>query len=160
MFRSSYKPLPGRLLVSEPFMEDVNFSRTVVLLVEHNEEGSLGFVLNRKIENTLNELLDELPYCHHDIYLGGPVAHNTLHYIHRLGTKVEGSSRILEDICWGGRFEDLAELLKSGTVTDEEVAFFVGYSGWAPGQLELELAQAPGLWHRPGQNTSSRPTRT
>lgn len=144
MFRSGYKPLPGRLLVSEPFMGDTNFTRSVVLLVEHNEDGSLGFVLNRKIESTLNELLDELPYCHNEVHLGGPVAHNTLHYIHRLGARISGSNHIVDDIFWGGKFEELEILLKSGAVPEDEIAFFVGYSGWAPGQLDRELEQ--GSW--------------
>lgn len=125
-------------------MGDENFARTVVLLMEHSEDGSLGFVLNKKIENTLNELLDELPYCHFPVYLGGPVGQNTLHYVHRLGSQIEGAIEIQPGLFWGGRFEDLETRLRVGKLTEEDVVFFVGYSGWAPGQLDRELEE--GSW--------------
>lgn len=144
MFRSPYKPQAGRFLISEPFMDDPNFVRSVVLLVEHDAAGSIGFVLNRRLTTTLNEVIDELPYCHSPIFLGGPVGHNTLHYLHRLGDTLPNSHAVCEGVYWGGHFEHLTDMLRANRVQESDVLFFVGYSGWGAGQLDAELAR--GSW--------------
>ena len=67
------EPGSGILLIADPFLKDPNFLRTVVLLCEHNEEGDIGFVLNRQYENTLDELIPELEGHQLPVYYGGPV---------------------------------------------------------------------------------------
>lgn len=138
MITSSYQPAPGRFLISEPFMPDANFQRTVILLVEHNENGSLGFVLNRRLEANLGDLIEHLAGSQLPVFQGGPVEQQTLHFIHRLEA-LEDSLEVGEGVFWGGDFETLVQWVIKGQVDEQDILFFVGYSGWGPGQLSAEL---------------------
>ncbi len=119
-------------------MPDANFQRTVILLVEHNKDGSLGFVLNRKLDAKLGELVEMLAGTEHTVYIGGPEQQQTHHFIHQL-QDLEDTIEIFEGVYWGGSFEVLTQRLVNGLVSEEDVLFFVGYSGWGPGQLASEL---------------------
>lgn len=139
-YRNRIPPEKGRLLISEPFLPDPNFVRTVVLLCEHNEEGSFGFVLNRLADVRASEILDELTKFDHPVFIGGPVQQDTLHFIHR-SKSIEGGEPVAEGIYWGGSFEQVTFLADTGQLNPDEIRFFLGYSGWGPGQLEEELEQ-------------------
>jgi len=134
-------PQKGRLLISEPFLSDPYFRRTVVLLCEHNDEGSFGFVLNRFIDVSVNELIEDLPKFESRISMGGPVQSENLYYIHTLGEKIEGSVEIVKGIFMGGSFDMLKILLKSGTISNGMIRFFVGYAGWGQDQLADEMKE-------------------
>ncbi len=138
MITSPYLPAIGRFLISEPFMEDQNFQRTVVLLVEHSKEGSLGFVLNRRLQVRLGDVVPDLKPLDAPMYLGGPVEQSTLHYLHRLAD-LPGARHVCEGVYWSGSFEALQTSIERGTVESDDILFFVGYSGWSPGQLDGEL---------------------
>lgn len=133
-------PQAGNLLISEPFLQDENFVRSVVLLCEHNSEGSFGLVLNKPSILHLSELVEELSFLDSEIYVGGPVEQNTLHFIYFGEEKLKGSIAIGEDVWWGGDFETLVENLKTGVMEPHSVRFFIGYSGWGSGQLSDELS--------------------
>lgn len=133
------KPKKGRVLISEPFLDDDYFKRSVVLLCEHNEEGTFGFVLNNYMEMSLTEIMDDFPEFKTKISIGGPVNNDNLYYIHTLGEKIAGSIEVLPGIFMGGNFEDMKTLILSGVIKENEIRFFVGYSGWTLGQLEEEL---------------------
>jgi putative transcriptional regulator len=140
MLTSAYRPAAGRFLISEPFMRDQNFQRTVVLLVEHAENGSLGFVMNRKLRINIGEIVKDLSGLDSPVFMGGPVEQNTLHYVHRLGD-LKGRREVVEGVYWGGDFEELKERIHSQEVSEADVRFFIGYSGWAPDQVAGELEQ-------------------
>ena len=72
----------GKVLLAEPFMMDSNFKRSVVLVCEHEEEGSLGFILNKSLKMKINDLVSEFPDIESFVYYGGPVQTDTIHYIH------------------------------------------------------------------------------
>ena len=131
----------GDLLISEPFLADANFERSVILVCEHNEEGSLGFVLNKPSLLTLEDVLEEASGVEQLLYTGGPVQQNTLHFVHRLPQLVDRSDRLGENIFWGGNFEQLLTLINTRQLVSKDIRFFVGYSGWSPGQLAAELAE-------------------
>jgi len=142
LFNYSYdkvEPQKGDLLISEPFLADPNFARTVILLCEHNEEGSFGFVLNKQAQVTLNELLDGAGNREDKIYIGGPVQQNTLQFIHKNDGLIEGGIEVKEGIFWGGNFEQMLAMMEGELILAEDIKFFVGYSGWAAGQLKDEL---------------------
>lgn len=139
-YRNKLKPEKGRLLISEPFLPDPNFERTVVLLCEHNDEGSFGFVLNKPSILKVNEVMEDLQQLESLVYVGGPVQQDTLHFIHR-DIALENSVEIVEDIYWGGSFEHLMLLLDTRQIVADNIRFFLGYSGWGPGQLDEELEQ-------------------
>ena len=84
------EPGQGILLIADPFLKDPNFLRTVVFVCEHNEEGSVGFVINRLYENTLDELLEELDGFKIPVYYGGPVQITSIHFIHQYPEEIPG----------------------------------------------------------------------
>jgi putative transcriptional regulator len=129
----------GMVLISEPFLADSFFSRSVVLLVDHSDEGSFGFILNKALNIKVVQALEDVPFCDDHISMGGPVGQNTLHLIHTLGDVIPGSIKVTNDLYWGGNIEVLRDLCSSGKVNSNHVRFFLGYSGWEPGQLQSEL---------------------
>ncbi len=134
-------PAKGKIMVSEPFLADEYFKRSIVLLAEYGREGALGFVLNKPVNLTVSKLVKEFPETDMCVSLGGPVATNSLHYIHTLGDLIPKSKHIFGGIYWGGDFEVLKKLLYQKLAGPGQVRFFVGYSGWEPGQLERELSE-------------------
>jgi putative transcriptional regulator len=138
---SSINPATGRVLISEPFMMDPNFKRSVILLTEYSEAGAMGFILNHASEFALGDLLPDLSYADFTVYTGGPVANNTLHFIHRCPEKIGDGVDIGNGIFWGGDFETVKLLVKSYNLKADEVRFFTGYSGWTPDQLDDEIKE-------------------
>jgi putative transcriptional regulator len=138
---SSINPAAGRILISEPFMMDPNFKRSVILLTEYSDMGAVGFVLNHLSDVSLQDILPGIAYSSLPVYIGGPVAHNTLHFIHRCPEKVEGGIEIWDGIFWGGDFEVIKDLVSQNMISADEVRFFIGYSGWTEGQLDAELIE-------------------
>lgn len=132
---------PGVLLIADPFLKDPNFMRTVVFLTEHQEEGSVGFVLNRQYENTLEELIPEIEGHKLPVYYGGPVQLNTIHFLHSYPNKIEGGIEVMKGIFWGGDFDSVVELINSGKADSSKIRFFIGYSGWGTGQLQSEMEE-------------------
>jgi putative transcriptional regulator len=133
-------PQPGSLLLSEPFLQDENFSRAVVLLCEHNEEsGSIGFVMNKPSILNLGDLISELDFLDAEVFIGGPVEQNTLHFIYFGVQRMEDSRSLGNEVWWGGDFPTLVQLINSGKLNLSQVRFFLGYSGWSPGQLADEF---------------------
>jgi putative transcriptional regulator len=139
-YKNKLAPEKGRLLISEPFLPDPNFERTVVLLCEHNEEGSFGFVLNKPSTLLAGEVMDELVNFKHQVYIGGPVQQDTLHFIHRTAS-IENGAEIRQGIFWGGSFEQVLSLADTHQLESSDIKFFLGYSGWDAGQLQEELDQ-------------------
>ncbi len=134
-------PEKGRLLISEPFLPDTFFNRTLVYLTEHNEKGSVGFIINKSINIKVSEALEGFPGWDEKLTMGGPVAPDTLHYLHTLGNIIPDSVWVADDIYWGGNIEVVKELINSGKAGSGDIRFFLGYSGWGEGQLERELQE-------------------
>jgi putative transcriptional regulator len=130
---------PGVLLIADPFLKDPNFMRTVVFITEHNENGAVGFVLNRQFENTLDELIPEIEGHKLPVFYGGPVQPNTLHFLHRYPDLINGGVEVMKGIYWGGDFDTVVDLINSGKADPEKLRFYIGYSGWSTGQLESEM---------------------
>lgn len=135
------QPARGRLLVSEPYLPDPYFRRTVVLLCEHNEEGTFGFVLNRNMDMAVNDLMENMPPIGSQVGIGGPVQSGSLYYLHTLGKRIEGSLEIVDGVFTGGDYDQLCGVLKADARLTRHVRFFVGYSGWGKDQLEKELRE-------------------
>lgn len=138
-YKNQLAPEKGRLLISEPFLPDPNFERTVVLLCEHNEEGSFGFVMNKPSIISVNEVVEEMR-IEETIYIGGPVQQDTLHFLHR-NTELENAVKIRDEIYWGGDFENLIIQIDTARLKSSDIRFYLGYSGWGPGQLQQEFEE-------------------
>lgn len=134
-------PAPGVLLIADPFLKDPNFMRTVVLLTEHKDEGTIGFVLNRQFKNTLDELLPEVEGHQLPVYYGGPVQMNTIHFLHRYPDEITGGVEVMKGVYWGGDFEAVIDLINSGNADPDKIRFYIGYSGWSTGQLSSEIEE-------------------
>ncbi len=132
-------PAPGTLLISDPFLPDPNFQRTVVYLLEHNSEGTLGLVLNHRLPVELADVLDDAPEGI-PLFSGGPVEPTMLMFIHTRGM-LNDAKHIRDGIFWGGNFEMAKNMLDAGIYSKNDIKYFVGYSGWSPGQLDAELEQ-------------------
>lgn len=134
-------PAQGKVLVSEPFLGDHYFKRSVVLLTEHGEKGTVGFLLNKPLDIDIKELLSDFPGEEASICMGGPVGSDTVHYIHMLGDIVPNSVKVTDNIYWGGDYEVLKNMILTGRIDPLQIRFFVGYSGWDPGQLDREISE-------------------
>lgn len=135
------QPAPGILLVAEPFMADPNFARTVVLLVEHGIQGSFGIVLNRPATVQVREVTDFFGDISNHLYHGGPVERKVLHVLHSLPNLEEQSQKVLPRVYWTADMRAIRGLLAIREIPDTHLRFYAGYAGWAPGQLDHELAQ-------------------
>lgn len=138
---------PGTLLLSAPEMLDPNFMHAVVLMVHHDEDGAMGVVVNARMETRVGEALPEHPVLkdlHAPLWQGGPVGMDSLQVLHRHpedadllgvpGVDVGDGVRVGADLEWA------SQVVARGDGGPDRVRFIVGYSGWAAGQLEDEIA--------------------
>lgn len=136
------QPGKGKILISEPFLQDVFFQRSVVLLVEHNTHGSMGFVLNKRTDLLLNDFFEGFDDALHlPVYLGGPVLGDRLFFIHSLGNVIPDSVLISDNLYFDGDFNALKQYMLGGHPVGGKIKFFLGYSGWTENQLYGEIKQ-------------------
>jgi putative transcriptional regulator len=143
---NSLKVQKGRILISDPFLNDNYFSNAVILICEMNEKGAFGLVLNHYIEESLSDFKNDFDNERSDefkISLGGPVDTDSIYYIHNRPDVIKDSIKIFDNIYLGNgkNFTDLSTLISNGKISKNELKFFLGYSGWTAGQLENELTK-------------------
>ena len=131
----------GRLLLSEPFLKDYFFKRSVILMLDHDEFGSMGMIISRETEYTISDLVDGFPKFDSKVFLGGPVQTESVFILHRKGELINGSQEILPGLYWGGDFEQIKQLISVGLIKNTDLRFYLGYSGWSKGQLDNELKE-------------------
>lgn len=133
------KPKKGHLLIAEPsIIGDISFNRSVILLADYNEAGSIGFILNKPLEYALNELIPETSATF-PVYNGGPVEQDNLYFIHQVPELIPESIEISHGVYWGGDFNTVLQLLEEEKLGASDIRFFLGYSGWDAKQLDDEL---------------------
>jgi putative transcriptional regulator len=135
----------GKLLIADPMLTDANFQRSVILICEHDAQGSFGLQLNKKVDFSLGDIFTELYDLDIELYMGGPVQLDTLHFIHQLPKEIPNSIQLSNNLYWGGDFEVVKQLIIDNQIDLSKIRFFIGYSGWSPGQLEQEL-NSPYAW--------------
>ncbi len=143
---TTIKPSSGTILVSEPFLKDFYFTRSVILLAEHSEDGTFGLILNKPTNLKLSETLNNGSFTiseefDNNIFLGGPVKTDSLYFIHTRNDLIENSVKILEGIYWGGNIDTVKHLIQQRILTKDDIRFYIGYSGWDPKQLDEELKE-------------------
>lgn len=139
-FKNQKEPRSGVILISDPFLKEEFFRRSVILVCEHDENGTFGFVLNHYLEDDLHQIDNQFPDIKARVSIGGPVDTTNLFYIHSL-SDIEHSFDIMEGLYFGGNFEQIQERLINDETARQSIRFFVGYSGWAAGQLSDELSE-------------------
>lgn len=133
--KNSYK---GKILISTPDISGDIFSRSVVLIVDHNEEGAFGLILNKKNHQMSNRLLKIFGFAV-DVYEGGPVANDKIFFIGKGEKITEEFSEINEEFYVTEDIENVVAAIIEQRISVSDVKVFSGYSGWAPHQLEQEL---------------------
>ncbi len=132
----------GSILISKPFIEDTRFNKTIILISEHNNMGTVGYILNKNtndnIGTTLNIKSNKI------IKYGGPVETDTLFFIHNQPQHSQGSHLISNDLYWGGEIEQIIHNINLNDFDTNNILFFLGYTGWQPKQLEEEINE--GSW--------------
>ena len=134
-------PSRGKILISEPFLRDVTFGRSVILLIDHTEEGSMGLVINKQLPLLLNDIIMEFKYIDEiPLYKGGPIATDTLFYLHTLAD-IPGAISNCKGLYLNGDFEEIKRYILQGNKISEHIRFFLGYSGWESEQLSNEIRE-------------------
>ena len=134
-------PSRGKILISEPFLRDATFGRSVVLLIYHTEEGSMGLIINKQLPIFVNDIIKEFKYIEDiPLYKGGPIATDTLFYLHTLAD-ISGAIPISKGLFLNGDFEEIKRYILQGNQIDRYIRFFLGYSGWESEQLSTELRE-------------------
>ncbi len=140
-------PAKGKFLVASRRLGDANFAETVVLLIEYNQKGALGVVINRPADEQLSTLLPNVEGLRHradPIFLGGPVGRNQLLILARSPSQPEESLPVFEDV-YTIAGQTVLERLIHEVGANAKFRAFVGYAGWGAGQLDFEMSQ--GGWH-------------
>jgi putative transcriptional regulator len=129
----------GNLLISEPsILNDSSFNRAIILLTEYTKNNAVGFILNRPSSFLLSDLITDLN-CDFPVYEGGPVEQENLYFVHRVPELIPNSIEISNGVFWGGNFESLKIALYTKQITNTDIRFFLGYSGWGKNQLIEEI---------------------
>lgn len=129
----------GQLLIAEPsIIGDTSFNRSIILLADHGKEGSIGFIMNKPLKYHLDDLIPEVQ-SKFKIYNGGPVQQDNLYYIHRIPKLITNSIEISSGLYWSGNFEQVTKLISENKIHEDDIRFFLGYSGWDFEQLASEL---------------------
>lgn len=130
--------MAGKLLVAHPsILGDQSFGRSVVLMAEHTKEGAFGFVVNQHTHYTLGDLVPEMG-IDAPIFQGGPVADDSLFYIHSK-KDIAHKYSLGNGLFWGDELEDIVVALQTNKLPINEIKFLLGYAGWGKGQLEEEV---------------------
>mgnify|MGYP006053674755 FL=1 len=129
----------GSLLLADPFEKDPRFKHSVVLLTEYDEEGALGFIMNKPTGISVSEAVDDFPYCDSLLYFGGPEETESLFYVHTVGEMLDDSIEIIPGLWHGGDYDKLRMLLDTNQIGNDQIRFYVGYTEWAPGALDFEV---------------------
>lgn len=133
------EPHSGNILISEPFLNDFYFKRSVILLAEHTSDGSFGLIVNKPIDLPLNEVVKDFNDFDAKVFIGGPLRTDSLYVLHTLGNKIPDCQKIIEGIYWGGNMDIIREMIIAKAIDPDNIRFYIGYSGWSPKQLTNEI---------------------
>ena len=121
------------------------FEETSILIVEHDEAGTTGFVTNKPFGKSLNDLIEFNHAKPFPLMDGGPVDRAHLFVLHKRPDLIEGGKQLTNGLYLGGNMEQVIEAINNGSATQEEIQLFIGYCGWDVGELEAEMAE--GIWN-------------
>jgi putative transcriptional regulator len=140
-------PGPGMFLVAKRALDDSHFGQSVVYLVEHGGDGTLGLIVNRLSDVSLSDVVPDIEdklATVHALYYGGPVGLPMILMLVRSESATEGMAHVVDDVYISSDRRVLDEVI-AAKKPDSELRFYIGHSGWAAGQLDFELLR--GDWH-------------
>ena len=126
--------MKGNILIASPnLLFDSFFSKTIILIVDQTQDGYTGFILNKPLKIKIKEVKS------FKIFSGGPVSNDDLYFIYRTKEPIKGSLKIKDDLYWGGNIDEIFKLIEKEIIDDNDIRFFIGYSGWNHNQLKNEI---------------------
>ncbi len=128
----------GVILVAKPTLSNDIFQRSVILITEHLESGSIGFILNHSSHIPISIFVSEMESAS-IVFEGGPVDKENIYYIHKRPDLIRNSEKITKNLYWSGVYEDVRDAVNQNLISQDEIKFFIGYFGWAPKQIKDEL---------------------
>jgi putative transcriptional regulator len=120
------------------------FEHTTILIVQHNEKGSIGFVTNKSFEKSVHELIEFNHVKPFPLMDGGPVDRDHLFVLHKRPDLIDGGEQVPNGLYLGGNMEQVIQAINTGGANPQEIQLFIGYCGWDEGELEAELEE--GSW--------------
>ncbi|OQP53513.1 YqgE/AlgH family protein [Niastella populi] len=142
---------PGTFLKSTPLLADTVFENSIIFIVEVNDKGAMGYIINKKYHRALNELEEFKHVRSFPLYVGGPVDQEHLFFIHKRPDLITGGTPIADGVLLGGNFKEAVTHINNNLLTGKDVTIFLGYCGWDRGELEAEIAE--GSWEIIGKET-------
>ena len=139
MQRKMIAPAAGKILIAEPALNDFYFKQSVIMLADHNEDGSLGIIINKPMDIRLSKVIKGWGGFNPRLFFGGPVSTDSIFFIHRMGNRIPGAQKVTEGVFWGGDWNVVLELMLQNQITMHDIRIFMGYSGWSAHQLDSEL---------------------
>lgn len=146
----------GSWLQATALLNNTFFEGTIIYLYEVNEDGAVGFIVNRQFPRRLNELAEFSHSKPWPLYEGGPGDKEHLFILHSRPELVPGSRSILDGVFFGGDFHTAVQLLNSGILSPDDIRIFIGYCGWDAGELEEEIRE--GSWQVVQENPVYSPS--
>ena len=134
----------GLFIKSTSQLDNDFFERSIVLITQFNDNGAIGFVINKSFDRNLNDLEEfkhSIPFPLSD---GGPVDREHLFFIHRRPELITGGTRVNENLYVGGDFKEAVKYLNNKTLTARDIKLFIGYCGWDKDELDAEIEE--GSW--------------
>ena len=126
--------MKGNILIASPnLLFDSFFSKTIILIVDQTQDGYTGFILNKPLKIKIKEVKN------FKIFSGGPVSNDNLYFIYRTEKPIKGSLKIKDDFYWGGDIDKVFKLIEKEIIDNNDIRFFIGYSGWDHNQLKNEI---------------------
>lgn len=135
---NNVKPDAGKILISEPLLADNIFTRSVIYLLDDHNNSHMGLILNNKSGMKLHDCLDGFIETNIDLYLGGPVDPDVIHFLHSFGS-IKNSEKVSKNLYLDGDLDEIRKLVNKGLANSKNTKFFLGYSGWTKGQLIEEI---------------------
>lgn len=127
----------GNILLAKPFWQEEEFRRSVILIIEHDERGTSGIILNKLSTLSVKDILPDTNLCH-PVYYGGATDKHIVSFIHGIDT-LPGKIQITEGLYIGGEVEKMKNLMHRNKIKNSYVRFLAGYVSWDAGQLEAEI---------------------
>ena len=128
----------GSLLISIPLIGDNRFDKTIIIITNSLKKEKIGFIVNKKLNHNLSDLVDKIKTKSIKVNYGGPVCSDNLFYFHK-NPIIENSKKINSNLYLGGNFNQITEYINSKLIKPDEIFFCLGYCGWVEMQLEKEI---------------------
>ncbi len=134
----------GIFLKATSLLNDTYFEGAIIYIIEYNQQGAMGFVINSPFHRKFNELLEFLDCPPYTLYEGGPVGVDNLYFLHKKPKLIKGGELVADNVYYGGDFSMTVQLMYMKTINESEFRLYIGYCGWESGQLESEIEE--GSW--------------